>query len=58
MKNWKTTLSGFMTALGVALSQSSDETLKAVGVIITGLGGLLTGIFAKDFNITGGTVEQ
>lgn len=52
MKNWKTSLAGLLTALGVVLSQSGDETLKPVGVIVTGLGALLTGIFAKDLNIT------
>ncbi len=56
--NWKTTVSGIVTALGVALTQMSDPTLHAIGVILTGIGSLLIGLTAKDHDVHGGTVAQ
>jgi hypothetical protein len=57
-KNWKTTLFGGLTAAGMGLSQTEDPILKVVGQILTVLGPVLLGIFAKDSNVTGGTVPQ
>lgn len=53
MKNWKTTVGGLLLAIGTPLSQSSDETLKYIGTIMTALGALILGLAAKDFNVTG-----
>ena len=58
MKNWKTTLFGGMTAAGMGLSQSDDPVLKTIGQILAVLGPVLLGMFAKDGNVTGGTVTQ
>lgn len=54
MKNWKTTLFGAITALGVYFSTVTDPSwLSTVGQVMTGLGALMTGVFAKDSNVTG-----
>lgn len=58
MKNWKTTLFGGLTAAGMGLTQSEDPTLKTLGQILVVVGPILMGIFAKDVNVTGGTVPQ
>jgi len=46
MKHWKTTLSGLLAAVGVALSQT--HTGGIAGVILTALGVLLVGLFSTD----------
>jgi hypothetical protein len=59
MVNWMTTLAGIggaLTAAGGILSGLSKGQLDP-----TALSGLVTGIgliFAKDFNVTGGTKKQ
>lgn len=58
MKNWKTTLFGAVTACGLGLSQADDPALKMIGQILTVVGPILFGIFAKDKDVTGGTVNQ
>jgi len=58
MKNWKTTLFGGLTACGFGLSQSEEPILKTIGQILTVIGPVLLGIFAKDSNVTGGSVAQ
>ncbi len=58
MKNWKTTLSGFITALGVTLSQSDDAILRTIGIVLNVAGPLILGISSKDNNVTGGSVQQ
>ncbi len=58
MKSWKTSLGGILAAVGMALIQSDDSVIKAIGVIIGALGTLLLGFAAKDSNVTGGTKEQ
>ena len=52
-KSWKTTLAGFLTALGVTLSQNEDATLKLIGQVLSVVGPLILGWAAKDFNKTG-----
>lgn len=58
MKNWKTTLFGALTAAGLGLTQSADPILQVIGKVLTILGPVLLGLFAKDNNVTGGTVPQ
>ena len=58
MKNWKTTLSGIVAAIGASMQLSADPTVKAIGAIVIAVGALLFGISAKDNNVTGGTVQQ
>ena len=58
MKNWKTTLFGGITAAGLGLAQSTEPILQTIGQILSVLGPILLGIFAKDGNVTGGTVVQ
>jgi hypothetical protein len=56
--NWKTTLAGIITAIGVGFSQATDPTLQFIGKILLLVGPLLLGAMAKDHNVTGGTKEQ
>jgi len=58
MKNWKTTLFGFVTAAGAGMIASDDPTIQLVGKILVIIGPILLGLFAKDSNVTGGTVKQ
>ena len=58
MKNWKTTILGFVGAISVAvypIIQTGEINWKAVGAaaLIAAFG-----YFAKDSNVTGGTVAQ
>lgn len=57
MKSWKTTLAGLLTAIGTAFTQSGNATLVQIGGILTPIGAVLIGLFAKDSNVTGGTVS-
>jgi hypothetical protein len=55
MKNWKTTLAGFIGAIALSLQSlfatgAVDGKTAMTAVIVAGLGFL-----AKDFNVTGGT---
>ena len=52
-KNWMTTLAGIITAVGVALLQNEDATLKLIGQVLSVVGPLILGWAAKDFNKTG-----
>lgn len=58
MKNWKTTLCGAITALGVFLTNQSDPKLNIAGQVLVGLGTFLIGLVAKDSNVTGGSIPQ
>lgn len=53
MKNWKTTASGVVSALGllfpaIGLPQEVGQAVSVIGLFLIGL-------FAKDSNVTGGT---
>lgn len=49
MKSWKTTLAGAIGALGVYIgSQTQYAWSGMAGQILTGLGTLLIGFFARD----------
>ena len=58
MKNWKTTVFGGITAAGAGLAMSEDPILKTIGQILAVVGPVLFGLFAKDSNVTGGSVAQ
>lgn len=58
MKNWKTTLFGALIAAGGGLQQVDDPTVQLIGKILAFGGPILLGLFAKDSNVTGGTVAQ
>ncbi len=56
MLNWKTTLAGVLAASGQILPLFGIPQPVAVAVGVIGLA--LLGYFAKDKNVTGGTVRQ
>lgn len=56
MKNWKTTASGIMAALGMIFPLFGIPA--EVGNAVSTLGLFLIGLFAKDSNVTGGSVSQ
>lgn len=58
MKNWKTSLGGILLAIGASLQSSEDPTMKAVGSVLLGAGGLIIGLFGKDNNVTGAGANQ
>ena len=58
MKNWKTSLCGCLAAVMIAIApilQTGQVDWKAV--VIAGLVAAF-GFLAKDFNVTGGTIQQ
>ena len=60
LKNWKTTAAGFVAgiaALGVEGAFNKDGTINVWAVLLAG-GLAAAGMFAKDRNVTGGTVAQ
>ena len=58
MKNWKTSASGILAAIGLSLSANSDPTVKLIGEIVSIIGTVLFALAAKDGNVTGGSVPQ
>lgn len=59
MKNWKTTVCGLVGAIGAwAATQVDPSWLPTVGKILVSLSIAALGFFAKDSNVTGGTVQQ
>ena len=56
MKNWKTTLAGLLAAAGQILGIFGVPV--EVGNAVSVIGLFILGIFAKDKNVTGGTVNQ
>ena len=64
MKNWKTTLAGLLTGFPVAIDalltayNSGTFTGKSGLQLMAGVGLVLLGVYAKDSNVTGGTVQQ
>ncbi len=51
-KSWKTALSGAVGALGVYFATLEDPLFQTIGVILTALGTVLMGMFARDNNVT------
>lgn len=62
MKNWKTTLAGIgaiMATLGAAIAAFMHRDAQtAIMTIISGLPAGVGLLFAKDKNVTGGTIQQ
>lgn len=58
MKNWKTTLSGILTASGLSMQASSDKTVQLIGWIVAAIGAAFLGAVSKDHNVTGGSTPQ
>lgn len=52
MKSWKTSVSGSVAALGVYFANQTDPTLHIIGQVLTAVGTFLTGLFARDNNVT------
>lgn len=51
--SWKTSVGGALGAIGTTLSGfSSDDVLKGIGVIASGIGILLLGLAARDNNVS------
>lgn len=63
MKNWKTSLFGFLAALPALAHTFNVPTVGHIGSgdvfsLVGGIGALLFGLYAKDNNVTGGDVKQ
>lgn len=63
MTNWKTSAAGIAAILGAAASLISMFSKGSVdgNILMTDLGVIsagVTGLFAKDHNVTGGNVQQ
>jgi|GEM_PF-5959640 hypothetical protein len=50
MKNWRTTLGGFLSAVGLSLSASANTTQHLVGIGLAALGTLIMGVKGADAN--------
>lgn len=59
MKNWKTSVLGIIAGLPVAIQALLDAynagqfTGKSAFQVVTGIGIILIGLYAKDWNVTG-----
>lgn len=58
MKNWKTTLIGVLLGVGTFLEPIINTGHIDVAKTILGALMVALGIVAKDFNVTGGSVNQ
>ncbi len=57
--NWKTTVAGVVGGLVLIIKGLSGYELPPwVTEVIIGVFALVLGVLAKDFNVTGGTVEK
>lgn len=52
MKSWKTSLGGLLTTIGVALVANGTGAAHQIGVALTALGPLITGLAARDSNVS------
>lgn len=54
MKNWKTTLGGAMTAIGLTLKNHGSQSFEYwIGELLEIAGPLVIGLTAKDHDVTG-----
>lgn len=60
MKNWKTTLGGIIATIGAILKLINPgfEIPDEVSAALVTVGIFIIGLFSKDNNVTGGTVQQ
>lgn len=58
MKNWQTTVAGLVTGLPQILSLLGLAIPVPFLNLVTALGAIALGYFAKDWNVTGGTKQQ
>lgn len=59
MKNKITTICGIVAGITTGLTQVPGlEAYRAYFVTIAGIATVLLGVFAKDWNVTGGKIEQ
>ncbi|NBU84164.1 MAG: hypothetical protein EBS21_06105 [Sphingomonadaceae bacterium] len=52
MKSWKTTLGGILVAAGQLLAPSLPPNYTWVSATLTGLGGLILGVSARDNKVS------
>jgi len=48
MNNWKTTVGGLLLTAGTALVALESNTMRSIGYICMGVGGLMLGVSAQD----------
>jgi hypothetical protein len=48
LKNWKTTLGGIISAVGLAMTTIADPVINTAGTIVAAIGTLLVGGAAAD----------
>lgn len=64
MKNWKTTLAGLLAGLPIAIDSliaaynAGTFTGKSGSQLLLSIGLVLLALYAKDNNVTGGSVPQ
>lgn len=64
MKNWKTTFGGLLAGAGIGFDalmkayESGAFTGKTGVSLVIAIGLVLLGVYSKDKNVTGGTVQQ
>lgn len=63
MKNWKTTVFGILAAVPTLLHVVGVQGIGHIGAVsidqaAAAIGALFLGFYAKDKNVTGGTVQQ
>lgn len=58
MKNWKTTMSALVVTVGMILKLFKIDLPEEVANSLITIGVFLMGLFAKDNNVTGGTIQQ
>ena len=58
MKNWKTTVSGLFAAAPMVLQMIGVAIPEPISKLILAIGVAFGFFFAKDSNVTGGTVNQ
>ena len=58
MKNWKTTLCGVVAGMPTILGVLGIAIPEPISKLILAVGAVIGFYFAKDNNVTGGTVRQ
>ena len=57
-KSILTTIAGIIAAAGLWMTSSQDPFTHSLGVLLSALGTFLTGLFAKQWNVTGGNKDN